>query len=103
MAIRFDPKSAYKHFEEDRLSEEQIKQSMRQPVWFALIDPNDVEVPPPAADVTSPVVLMICKRHPGALNDDLIELLITMDGRDKLVFHAERLTDKWRTYWLKWR
>ena len=72
--IIFDPKSAYKHFDEDRLDEDGIRKAMAHPEWIALIDPAD-----------------------------LIEVLARPQGRDMLVFHVEHLTDKWRTYWMEWR
>lgn len=37
--IIFDPKSAYKHFKEDRLDEDGIRKAMAHPEWIALIDP----------------------------------------------------------------
>lgn len=42
---------------------------------------------------------MPCRR----MDDKLIEVLARPQGRDMLVFHIEHLTDKWRTYWIKWR
>ena len=95
--IIFDPKSAYKHFDEDRLDEDEIRKAMAHPEWIALIDPADPTIPPGTSG--NMVALVICLRHPGALDDDLIEA----QGRDMLVFHVEHLTDKWRTYWMEWR
>lgn len=44
--IIFDPKSAYKHFDEDRLDEDGIRKAMAHPEWIALIDPADPTIPP---------------------------------------------------------
>ena len=44
--IIFDPKSAYKHFKEDRLDEDGIRKAMAHPEWIALIDPADPAIPP---------------------------------------------------------
>lgn len=38
--IIFDPKSAYKHFKEDRLDEDGIRKAMAHPEWIALIRPE---------------------------------------------------------------
>ena len=65
------------------------------------VDPADPAIPPGTSG--NMVALVICLRHPGAWDDDLIEVLARPQGRDMLVFHVEHLTDKWRTYWIKWR
>ena len=99
--IIFDSKSAYKHFEEDRLDEDEIRRAMAHPEWIALIDPADPSIPPGTPGSTA--ALVICLRRPGAWHDDLIEVLARPQGRDMLVFHVEYLTGKWRDYWMKWR
>ena len=101
MSIVFDPKSAYKHFEEDLLDESEIRRSMARPEWFALVNPDDVSSPP--SDRSNHAALIICRRHPGAWPTDLIEILARPQGRNMLVFHVEHLTDKWRNYWMAWR
>ena len=103
VAMVFEPVSAYRHFDEDRLNEEQIRLSMRTPVWVALVDPTDVNVAPPVSGVHPPVVLMICKRHVGAWHDDLIEVLVRQEGEDMVVFHVEHLTSRWRDYWQRFK
>ena len=99
--IIFDSKSAYKHFEEERLDEDEIRRAMAHPEWIALIDPADPSIPPGTPGSTA--ALVICLRRPGAWHDDLIEVLARPQGRDMLVFHVEHLTGKWRDYWMKWR
>lgn len=100
MAIIFT-QSAYRHFAEDNLDEESVRQSMTRPIWFALVDPEDTSVPP--KKTSKPSALIICLRHLGALEDDLIKLLARPDGRHMMVYHVEHLTDKWRNYWQKWK
>lgn len=90
-----------RHDKEDRLDEDGIRKAMAHPEWIALIDPADPAIPPGTSG--NMVALVICLRHPGAWDDDLIEVLARPQGRDMLVFHVEHLTDKWRTYWIKWR
>ena len=101
MAILFDPKSAYRHFEEDRLDEKRICEAMAHPEWIALVNPADPSVPPGMPGNVA--ALVICLRHPGAWKDDLIEVLARPQGRDMLVFHVEHLSDKWRNYWKNWK
>ena len=101
MSIIFD-QSAYKHFAEDRLSEDQIMKALRSPLWAALVDPhNDASCHP--IHLKPPVTLFICKRHPGALDNDLIEIFVTMRGHDMHIFHVEHLTDRWKSYWRRYK
>ena len=58
--IIFDPKSAYKHFDEDRLDEDGIRKAMAHPEWIALIDPADPTIPPGTSG--NMVALVICLR-----------------------------------------
>ena len=99
--IIFDPKSAYKHFKEDRLDEDGDTQGHGASGMDRAHRPADPAIPPGTSG--NMVALVICLRHPGAWDDDLIEVLARPQGRDMLVFHVEHLTDKWRTYWIKWR
>ena len=103
MAIVFEQESAYRHFGEDRLDEKQIRLSMREPLWVALVDPADVNAVPPVHGVHPPVMLMICKRHVGAWDDDLIEVLVKQEGADMVVFHVEHLTSRWRNFWQRYQ
>ena len=100
MAIRFTD-SAHRHFGEDRLDEAMVLRAMGEPVWTAIVDPDDPSVPPPAPG-DPPTALIVCKRHPGALDDDLLEVLIHPDGPDMRVFHVMHLGGLWRDYWHRW-
>ena len=100
MAIRFTD-SAYRHFGEDRLDEAMVLRAIGEPVWTAIVDPDDPSVPPPAPG-DPPTALIVCKRHPGALDDDLLEVLIHPDGPDMRVFHVMHLGGLWRDYWHRW-
>jgi hypothetical protein len=98
MTIEFTA-SARKHFREDRLDEQTVRSAMAHPLWFAMVDPDDPRVSPPAK-TDPPVALMICKRHQGGLDGDLIEILVSAPAPDVLrVFHVMHLGDIWRDYW----
>ncbi len=100
MAIRFTD-SAHRHFGKDRLDEAMVLRAIGEPVWTAIVDPDDPSVPPPAPG-DPPTALIVCKRHPGALDDDLLEVLIHPDGPDMRVFHVMHLGGLWRDYWHRW-
>lgn len=85
-----------------RLTEAHVLETLRQPLWAALVDPRDDTSQPPIR-LRPPVTLFICKRHPGAWDDDLIEVLVTMKGRDMHIFHVEHITDRWRSYWKRYK
>jgi hypothetical protein len=97
MQIEFTD-SARKHFAEDRLDETMVKTAIAHPLWFAIVDPKDPTIPPPAR-TQPPVALIISKRHTGALTNDLIEILVKSLGRKMVVYHVMHLSGIWREYW----
>lgn len=102
MSIEFAD-SARKHFAEDRLDERLVLDAIAHPLWVAMVDPDDSSVAPPA-DTKPPTILMVCKRHLGALDDDLIELLVSMPRPGVMrIFHAMHLSGIWRDYWNTYR
>ncbi|KFI98842.1 hypothetical protein BISU_2044 [Bifidobacterium subtile] len=97
MSIRFED-SSRRHFAEDRLDEAMVRAAMARPVWAALLDTSDPGTP--EVRRRPPVVLLVCRRHSGALDDDLIEVLVHKVGPDMVVFHVMHLSDLWRGYWM---
>lgn len=95
--------SGRKHFKEDRINEQMVEDAIVNPIWFAIVDPNDPSLPPPVLNKHPPTALIVCKRHPGALDNDLLEVLCHPSGREMRIFHAEHLTQKWSDYWHRWR
>lgn len=67
--IIFDPKSAYKHFKEDRLDEDGIRKAMAHPEWIALIDPADPTIPPGTSGNMVALVISTPSRRVGRRPD----------------------------------
>lgn len=98
MSIVFEP-SACKHFAEDNIDEALLRASMAHPLWIARVRTDATGAPNMG---TGCVALIICLRHEGAWQDDLVEILARPVGRDMHIFHVQHLTDKWYRYWKRW-
>lgn len=96
-AIGFED-SARHHYSEMNLDDDKVRRMVTEDiVWYALLDPKDPTVP--VVRHRRPVLFLVCRLPPDALNDSLAEVLVGMDGYRTVVFHVERLTRLWESYW----